>query len=298
MRTTALTPLLLLALLAGCRDGRMASAVERDSTTLRQREATLASRLGDAPPDSTTPIARWVLPPGLSEISGLALTKDMRLLAHNDEAAVIYEIDYRRGTVVKQFMLGDTPIRDDFEAIAVAGERLFMTTSKGRVFEFREGPDGAQVPFTVHDSGLAKECEFEGLAFDSTDNALLLACKRILTKGLKDFVILYKWSLAGGLKTPPEEIRIPVADVIQGTRFKRITPSDITVDPHTGHYLILASQERSLLTVGKDGSVIGLRSLPPGHPMAEGIAETPDGLLIVSDEATKTPATITLYRVR
>ena len=33
-------------------------------------------------------------------------------------------------------------------------------------------------------------------------------------------------------------------------------------------------------------------------PMAEGIAATPDGLLIVSDEATKTPATITLYRVR
>ncbi len=298
MRTLAYAWLLAAPALLGCREGRMASAVARDSATLIQREARMASQLATAPPDSTTPIARWVLPVGLAENSGLALTPDGRLLAHNDEAAVVYEIDYRRGTVVKQFMLGQSVIRDDFEAIAVAGDRRFMLTGTGKVYEFREGNQGAQVPFSLHDSRLARECEFEGLTFDSTANALVLACKRILRKGLKDFVILYRWSLADSLKTAPEEVRIPVAEAIQGTKWKRITPSDITVDSQTGHYVILASQERAILTVSRDGGVVGIRALPPRHPMAEGIALTPDGVLIVSDEATSGPATITLYRVR
>ncbi|MDE0682021.1 MAG: hypothetical protein OXI63_03810, partial [Candidatus Poribacteria bacterium] len=37
----------------------------------------------------------WKLPGRLYEISGLAMTLDNRLMAHNDEKAGIYEIDYR-----------------------------------------------------------------------------------------------------------------------------------------------------------------------------------------------------------
>jgi hypothetical protein len=39
-------------------------------------------------------------------------------------------------------------------------------------------------------------------------------------------------------------------------------------------------------------------ALPTGHEQAEGVAVTPDGILIISDEATRTPAAITLYRWR
>ena len=49
----------------------------------------------------------WKLPRRLAEISGLAMTMDNRLLAHNDEKGIIYEIDYRDGTIVKAFQLAD-----------------------------------------------------------------------------------------------------------------------------------------------------------------------------------------------
>src|SRR5688572_23063229 len=63
------------------------------------------------------PLAQWLLPPGLQEISGLALTKDNRLLVHDDELGQVSEIDYRRGVLVKRFSLGKG-IAGDFEGIA------------------------------------------------------------------------------------------------------------------------------------------------------------------------------------
>ena len=50
---------------------------------------------------------RWKLAKSLREISGLAMTEDNRLLAHNDEKGIIFEIDYQNGSIVKAFGLGD-----------------------------------------------------------------------------------------------------------------------------------------------------------------------------------------------
>ena len=51
--------------------------------------------------------ARVKLPKRLAEISGLALTDDGRLLAHDDEMAVVYELDQKDGSIVKWFALSD-----------------------------------------------------------------------------------------------------------------------------------------------------------------------------------------------
>ena len=90
--------------------------------------------------DKDEPIARWLLPPELAEISGLALTPDGRLFAHNDETARITEIDYRRGTVIKHFSVGRAVTRrlrgprlrrrtDSFSCRATA---LCMSSGRGR----------------------------------------------------------------------------------------------------------------------------------------------------------------------
>ncbi|HSH75825.1 MAG TPA: hypothetical protein VLA09_09090, partial [Longimicrobiales bacterium] len=75
--------------------------------------------------------ARFDLPGRLDEISGLAVTTDGRLFGHDDERAVVHEIDPGAGAVEKRFSLGDPPLRGDFEGIAVVGERFFMVTSGG-----------------------------------------------------------------------------------------------------------------------------------------------------------------------
>jgi uncharacterized protein YjiK len=274
------------------------AGLTKQDTLLTQREIRLKAAIDQHQGDSATPLARWVLPKGLAEISGLALTDDQRLLAHNDEAGRIFEIDYRRGVVVKSFWLGSQNIVGDFEAIAVAGDRIFLLASKGALYEFKEGADRARVPVTVHDTRLGKECEFEGLAFDPAANALVLACKNVGTKSLRESVVLYRYSLTGVSTDAITPVTIPLVHAIGANGWKGFTPSDLSIDPGSGDYLIIASQERGLLRITPAGEVVWSRPLPSRHQMPEGVAITKDSLLIVSDEAASpaSPAAITVYR--
>jgi len=117
------------------------------------------------------------LPGRLREISGLATTADGRLLAHHDEAGVVFELDPATGEVVKEFGIADlaSPIRGDFEGIAAGGGRVWMATSAGRLFEFEEGGDGESVLFSMFATGIGRSCEVEGLAYDPSRERLPLA---------------------------------------------------------------------------------------------------------------------------
>jgi hypothetical protein len=78
---------------------------------------------------------RWNLPKRLDEISGLALSTDDRLFAHDDgNAASSTRIDWHRGRIVKGFALGDPPVKDDFEGIAIAGTDFYLVTSGGVLY--------------------------------------------------------------------------------------------------------------------------------------------------------------------
>ena len=77
---------------------------------------------------------QWRLPDRLNEISGLALTSNGRLFAVGDEVAIIYELDYDRGRIVKRFALGKPVVKGDFEGIAVVDDLIYLTTSAGRVY--------------------------------------------------------------------------------------------------------------------------------------------------------------------
>ena len=123
-----LTSVLLLPSL-GCR-GQQGSAAE-DSTDLAAREA----RLNEAKsaPDTGqwgAPLARWVMPQNLNEISGLALTPDGRLFAHPDERAIVSEIDYRRGVSSSSSFSGRRGVQGDFEGIAIAGEVMYLMSQQ------------------------------------------------------------------------------------------------------------------------------------------------------------------------
>ena len=290
--------LLALAATAACRSTQGASSSSGDSALLARRESQLEAARTRADTASDTPLTRWVLPSGLAEISGLGLTSDQRLLTHNDEVGRVFEVNYRRGVIVKSFWVGDQIVRDDFEAIAVAGDRIFLLASSGKLYQFAEGANGSHVPFTLHDTGLGTECEFEGLAYDAAANALVLACKNILAAGLKDFVVLYKYSLADTTASRIARVTIPLDRVIGTNVWKGFTPSDLEVDPASGDYVIVASQEKALLRVTPAGEVVWSRALPAGQEMSEGLAITRDSLLILSDEAASAsaPGDITLYR--
>jgi uncharacterized protein YjiK len=301
MTGRAIAAAVLATCMAGsaCRPADAARAARADSTTLAQREVRLEHSLAHrdtATRDSTTErkaVARWVMPPDLDEVSGIALTRDGRLLAHGDERGQVSEIDYRRGIVTKQFVVGRPTISADLEAIAVANGIVFLLASNGTLYEFREGANGERVDYTTHDTRLGKECEFEGLAFDSTLNSLLLACKNVGTKHLRDHLVIYRWRLDGNGHRL-SRLTVPLKDILKSLGEKELHPSDIAVDPITGNYVLIAN-EKAIVEITPDAQVVFARKLPGGHDQPEAIAITRDSILIIGDEAKDRPAVITLY---
>jgi len=271
-----------------------------DDRVLAQRASHLEQRA--AQPDSGlkrgVPLARWVLPASLSEVSGLALTSDDRLFAHGDELAQVSEIDYRRGVLVKQFTVGKHVLHADFEGIAVVGARFFLLASDGKLYEFREGDNGSRVDYVVHDTKLGKECEFEGVTFDPESNSLLLACKNVDVKALKRNLVLYRWSMSDSGTIDVPAVAVPLREAIGTNNWKDLHPSDITRDPVSGNYLIITAQEKALIGLTPQGDVALSRPLPEELEHTEGIAVTSDSLVILSEEAGKRPAMISVYRWR
>jgi uncharacterized protein YjiK len=281
---------------AACRASRDDLSAVMGSPTAVARAARLERARADSTVARTAPLARWLLPHALQEISGLTLTSDGRMLVHDDEVGQVWELDYRRGVLVKRFSLGKGSVKGDFEGIAVAHDELFLLASNGKLYEFHEGANGAHVDYLVHDTGLARECEFEGVTFDPAINSLVLACKRVLNEEFRDALVLYRWSLTSGSGARLSRLTVPLAGVIGANGWKTLHPSDISIDPLTGNYVLVASEEKALIAITPAGEPVFARPLPPRHHQAEGIAITKDSLLIVSDEARDMPAIITLYR--
>ena len=98
---------------------------------------------------------QFILPKKVSEASGLTMTDDGRLFVHDDERAVVYQIDYSSGVIVKQFALGRFGVKGDFEDIAVKGRTFYLVRSDGVLFEFPEGGDGQTVDFRTYKTQLS-----------------------------------------------------------------------------------------------------------------------------------------------
>lgn len=236
------------------------------------------------------------LPRALQEISGLATTSDGRVFAHADERGVISELDGCTGRVKKSFSLGKPAVRDDFEGIAIAGERFFLITSTGQLYELREGANDAAVPFTRLDTGFGKSCEIEGLAYDSADGVLLIGCKRALLRGSGGRVSVLRWSLARGAPAP--SLTMPLATVVQGTKARSFQTTSLELESKSGHYMVLSGPERLLVETTRQGSVLASVVLPgKRHRQPEGVTFVGDTLLMISDEgAGNGRGTITCVR--
>jgi uncharacterized protein YjiK len=282
---------------AACRDTPKARAAELQKIAAARKQE-LARRLAtaDANPTNALPLAMWIMPPQLREISGLALTSRGTVFAHDDNAGRVAEIDPKTGILVKSFsLLGNQ--KDDFEAIAIAGNDIYLMASDGKLFRFREGVDGQQVQFIVFDTRLGKQCEFEGLAYEADSTRLVMVCKRILDKQTPQDLLIYRMPLPLNRATF-SLLRVPLQEVVGSNKWKNFRPSDITVDPFTRNYVIIASHEKGLLVLTPDGDVLRSEPLPGDHQQAEGVAITNDSILLVSDEANVKPAAITLYKWR
>ena len=242
----------------------------------------------------------WKLPRELEEVSGLAMTADNRLLAHNDERAIVFEIDYRSGSIVKSFQLSDTkfPVAGDFEGIAATDDRIYLVSSSGRLFEFREGSAGESVLFNVYTTGIGRDFEIEGLAYDRGLRVLLLMCKEARSLEAEGKVAIYKWSTDERQMKENGRILIPVKEFARHIKGRKFHPSGIERHPVTGNYFVVAARQAAIAEISPDGQVVVVRKFSAKwHRQVEGIAFAADGTLIVADEGAGRKGRLTLYPV-
>ena len=239
---------------------------------------------------------QWKLPASLREISGLALTPDERLLAITDEKAVVYELDYQEGRIIKSFAFGNPVVRADFEGIAVLQDRVWLMTSDGLLFAASEGPDGRSVNYQKFDTGHGSYCELEGLAQDSEVGTLILACKEANSKG--DALMIFEWSVSGDGIDHLRDIAVPQRTIAEGIDKKRINPSGVAIDPRSGEWVLVAARQKALFRLTTDGklSEAVIRLKKSRHRQAEGIEMTRDGRLLIADEGGDSRARLAVYQ--
>ncbi|MEM7417014.1 MAG: SdiA-regulated domain-containing protein [Gemmatimonadota bacterium] len=234
------------------------------------------------------------LPGRLDEVSGLAFTPDGRLFGHDDERGRVHQIDPGSGEVGMRFDLGDPLALDDFEGIAVVGERFFMVSSLGLLYEFREGSDREDVEYRVTDPGIGSGCEVEGLDHDPVSDALLFPCKTTTPRTAP--IEIRRVSMGTGDRMASIRVdrdALPTKDINPD-----FAPSGIVGTP-IGTWLVLSARDDAIIEIDGSGTVLAGVELRSGrHPQSEGIALSADGTLYVADEKNGKEPRITAYAPR
>lgn len=246
---------------------------------------------------------RFSLPNGLEEISGLAIASERSVFAHNDEHAIVYEIELERGRILRAFALGDPTLEGDFEGIARVGSRVFLITSDGLIYAANIGRHRQRVPYTVHDSGVGPHCEIEGLSASPQPGELLILCKRGRRGGMQTDarrLTVYRWSIDSehALETP--FLSLALSGFLTKEERPDFRPSGIDWDPNSGAIYIVSGRNRLMLTFDRRGTLLEKRRLTPRqHPMTEGIAMLGGRWIALADEGTATRrGRLTVYPAR
>ncbi len=270
-------------LVSGCGVGESSASM---SDTSAQQSAVVAGV------DLSAPVFRWQLPRLVREASGLALTENGTVLVHGDEQGVLLDIDYHRGTTIREIRIGKPVVRGDFEGIVRQGNRLTLMTSDGRLVTGVMMPNAQQLDSVrTIDTGLKRECELEGLAILPT-GMLLLPCKQGTRKSLRSQLTVFGWTTASETPGAKPVLAVPFARIGH-----LLHPSEIVVTP-TGTMVLLFGKEHAIGEFDTLGNVLSLWSLDRTlHPQPEGLALTSDGQLLIADEAVlgSAHATLTVY---
>lgn len=245
-----------------------------------------------------------VLSEELKEISGLCFTVDGRLFTHGDDDGDVFQIDPVSGKIIKTFYVGNgeekglNSIKGDFEDIAIVGDRFFLTSSKGKIYEFKEGKQGEHVEFTIYKTKLTKDNNIEGLCYDPETNSLLLACKDYPGENYDKSKTVYSFGLSAMSLVDSARFVLPVNKLKANTIEGEFRPSGIARHPVTGTFFIIASHGKTIVEITKDGFVLNQRDLPASiHLQPEGIAFSKDNTLYISDEANTGQPHLTSYKM-
>ena len=234
------------------------------------------------------------LPKQLNEISGLAITGDNRLFAHNDEIGTVYEIDISTGEITNEFYLGKKKVKKDFEGIAVVKDSLFMVTSSGVIYKFSYSVNKKNVDYNKFKTIISEKFNVEGLCYDKATNSLLLACKDYAGENLTEYKAIYAFDLSTYILNEEPRFLINLDSLKNKFNINNFSPTGIEVHPNSANIYILSSHEKMIVELSSDGELLNAVKLKSkNHRQPEGIAFLSDLSLLISDEGKVGKAKVT-----
>lgn len=225
------------------------------------------------------------LPDELNEISGIIYyPKDTSVFAISDATGSLYKIYPDRNVQVQKWKFGTN---HDYEDLQRIDSTFYILSSSG---------DIVSVNFSLKDSMRVSEFkindqeknEFETLYYDSALHQLILVCKDC-KEDKKNTVSTRAFNIdSGTYSNGPYKIDVKQIDKILDIEKMKFKPSAAAINPLTHELFILASVNKELVITDKKGNVKSVYTLRPSlYKQPEGIAFTPKGDLLISNESAK-----------
>ena len=255
--------------------------------------------------DLGTPDARYKLPAYLEEISGLSYYGKGKIACVQDEKANIYIWNLEKEKIIEKYEFGDDA---DYEDITVVGKTAYILRSNGNIYRIKDFKKKDR-KVKKYKTELKEKNDCEGMAFDPTANALLIACKGSPSiekeNPYEGYKAIYKFDLeeAKLVTRPHFLIDLDRLDsYIDRSRFNRLSvkvakslriiesetsfkPSGIAIHPLDGEIYIISSVGKLLIILNSEGKVQDVRELDPKtFRQPEGICFSPSGDMYISNE--------------
>lgn len=225
------------------------------------------------------------LPEALAEISGIAYyAKDTAVFAIEDENGILYKISLNTNEIKKWKF----DKRRDFEDLVLHDSIFYVLISNGDVesLQFANGDTILTNKADFPDDG---KNEFESLYYDDSLKQLILVCKKCADDSKKS---VSAWGYNISTQAfKPAVLSIDVEPVLEklGQKKMKLRPSATAINPVTNELYILCTINHLLVVTDRNGKFKEVYVLDPAiYKQAEGIAFTPAGDMIISNEHHET----------
>jgi hypothetical protein len=238
----------------------------------------------------------WLLklPIELDEISGIVYyPKDTSVFAINDEFGWLYKIHLAGTHDIRKWKFSDA---GDYEDLVMIDSIFYALGSNGNIESFTFG-DSNKV--YVHDAQFpTKGNEFEILYYDSVSRKLSLICKDCDVDKKKSLTRYFFDPVTKSYPDSTTSIDVNKIAIMLGEKNLKFKPSAAAINPVTGE-LFIVSAVNDLLVIADQHGIPKISYHIDGKlfKQPEGIAFTPEGDLLISNEAAdKGVANILLFK--
>lgn len=234
------------------------------------------------------------LPSELDEISGLAYyAKDTSVFAIVDEDGILYKIPLKNAEGFKEWTFDK---KRDYEDLILKDSVFYVLVSNGDIVTVQFSGNKLTAVKLEYPDASKKVNEFEALYND--DSKIIIICKDCEADP-KGFTSSFVFDLKDSSKLFSDYLKFNLQSVLDKEgKGKHLKISAAAINPVTGDLYLISSIHHVLVITGRNGEVKNSYKLDPSiYNQAEGIAFTPSGDLIISNEKGATPnATLLLLK--